>query len=121
MPLTDEYIKRYIERGLTACPFCSGVNFHLGISREGAGKVFRDIRCLGCQKIWREAYHLANILYPICAEMTEDQRPEADSFWCDWHKPDWASPIPNDKRFDPLLTDFDCSQEGCKDTVQWED
>jgi hypothetical protein len=62
--LTNTDIKRYIDTGGSACPFCAGDKFHLGAVRGGTGVCFRDITCLACNEIWREIFHLAELQTP---------------------------------------------------------
>lgn len=59
--LTREKIKTYVDNGGASCPYCLGDIESPGVHDVEAEFLFEPMKCLECEKTWKNVYKLVDI------------------------------------------------------------
>jgi len=68
--LTKNDVKQYIGNGSCCCPYCNSNDIEAGDTDTGVNVKYETVRCLTCEKVWRDIYYLVGI------ELDDDDRTE---------------------------------------------
>ena len=63
---------RYLENGGVRCPFCDSDDLEGGFIEVDEGGACQEVRCLACERRWRDSYKLVDV------EEIEEEKPHEE-------------------------------------------